>query len=308
MDEIGQEVFKRQTGSAPTFQSIDGVGPKTAEKVKGTIVEGEGRIQAPQDVSDLTDDTLAEKAGISKTRARKVIKGAGGNPDREPRRRSTGSVSAAGIKLPQGEFVTEVSDQDKAEAKFSTSRNRGIGRSQNAAIADKNKRAPVTTDFERWKSNKGELDFPGVDTPTDSPDVRPKDLKQEQRPNTTEPTEDKRAVERQSVNAAAPGQGILLESEAEASPEQSDVLGAFVSGAALDGGRDLSVSEGEAFFGVGAGSNRELGGLDNRDFTDSNERRGRDLEAETTPEQAFMQSDSSVADELNDLYADGGDR
>jgi hypothetical protein len=96
MDEIGQEVFKRQTGSAPTFQSIDGVGPKTAEKVKGTIVEGEGRIQAPQDVSDLTDDTLADKAGISKTRARKVIKGAGGNPDREPRS-TTGSVEAGNI-------------------------------------------------------------------------------------------------------------------------------------------------------------------------------------------------------------------
>jgi len=176
MNEIGQEVFKRQTGSAPTFQSIDGVGPKTAEKVKGTIIEGEGRIQAPPDVSDLTDDTLAEKAGISKSRARKVIKGAGGNPDREPRS-TTGSVSAAGIKLPQGEFVTEVSDQDKAEAKFSTSRNRGIGRSQNAAIADKSKRAPVTTDFERWKDNKGELDFPGVDTPSESPQFKQKDRK-----------------------------------------------------------------------------------------------------------------------------------
>jgi len=260
MNEIGQEVFKRQTGSAPTFQSIDGVGPKTAEKVKGTIVEGEGRIQAPQDVSDLTDDTLADKAGISKTRARKVIKGAGGNPDREPRRRSTGSVSAAGIKLPQGEFVTEVSDQDKAEAKFSTSRNRGIGRSQNAAIADKGKRAPVTTDYERWKSNKGELDFPGVDTPTDSPDVRPKDLRQDQRPNTTDPEADRQAVERASVDMSAPGNGaFLLEDQSAAGVDGSDIGEEFVSAAGES--RDVSLAPDEAFFGVGATSGRSIGGF-----------------------------------------------
>jgi hypothetical protein len=96
-------------------------------------------------------------------------------------------VSAAGIKMPQGEFVTEVSDQDKAEAKVSTSLNRGIGRSQEAAAADKGKRAPVTTDYERWKENKGELDFPGADTPTDDPKVKPKDLRQKQRPATTDP-------------------------------------------------------------------------------------------------------------------------
>jgi hypothetical protein len=184
--DIRNELFKRQTGSAPNFRAIDGVGAKTAEKVKGIIIEGEGRVQAPTDVQDLTDDELAKKAGISENRARKVIKGAGGNPDRKPRS-TTGSVSAAGIKMPQGEFVTEVSDQDKAEAKVSTSLNRGIGRSQEAAAADKGKRAPVTTDYERWKKNKGELDFPGADTPTDDPQVLPKDLRQKQRPATTDP-------------------------------------------------------------------------------------------------------------------------
>jgi len=186
--DIRNELFKQQTGSAPNFRAIDGVGPKTAEKVKGTIIDGQGRVQAPTDVQDLTDDELADKAGISKNRARKVIKGAGGNPDRKPRS-TTGSVSAAGIKMPQGEFVTEVSDQDKAEAKVSTSLNRGIGRSQEAAAADKGKRAPVTTDYERWKKNKGELDFPGADTPTDDPQVLPKDLRQKQRPATTDPPE-----------------------------------------------------------------------------------------------------------------------
>jgi len=186
--EIRNQQFQNATGTAPTFRSIDGVGEKTAQKVKGAFLDGgKGRIEAPSDVQDLTDEELAETTGITKNRARKVIKGAGGNPDRDETRSTTGSVSAAGIKMPHGEFVTEVTDHDKAETKFSTSRNRGIGRSQNAAIADKGKRAPVTTDFERWKNNKGELDFPGVDTPTDDPQVLPKDLRQEQRPDTTDP-------------------------------------------------------------------------------------------------------------------------
>lgn len=94
--DIRNKQFKQATGSAPNFRAIDGVGPKTAEKVKGTIIEGEGRVQAPTDVQDLTDDELADKAGISKTRARKVIKGAGGNPDRKPRGTS-GSVEAGNI-------------------------------------------------------------------------------------------------------------------------------------------------------------------------------------------------------------------
>lgn len=184
--EIRNKQFKQVTGSAPNFRAIDGVGPKTAEKVKDTFIEGQGRVQAPTDVQDLTDDELAKKAGISKNRARKVIKGAGGNPDRKPRS-TTGSVSAAGIRVPVGEFKPEIGDNDNAKARFETSLNRGIGRSQNAAIADKSKRAPVTTDFDRWKENKGELDFPGVDTPSDDPQVLPKDLRQEQRPATTDP-------------------------------------------------------------------------------------------------------------------------
>jgi hypothetical protein len=179
-DDLRQAVGERQ-GSAIRFTDIDGIGQKTAQSIKQS-----GRIRSPSDVSDKTADELAEQAGISESRARKAIKGAGGDPDRTPRS-NTGSVSAAGIKMPQGEFVTEVSDQDKAEAKVSTSLNRGIGRSQEAAAADKGKRAPVTTDYERWKKNKGELDFPGADTPTDDPQVLPKDLRQKQRPATTDP-------------------------------------------------------------------------------------------------------------------------
>jgi hypothetical protein len=291
-DDLRKEVGKRQ-GSAVKFTDIDGIGQKTEQKIKNTVIPGKGRVRGPSDVSGLTAQELAQEAGISESRAKKAIRGGGGNPGRKPRS-NTGTVSARGARFPVGEFKPDFADKDKAEARFSSSLNRGIGRSQNAAIADKNKRAPVTTDFERWKSNKGELDFPGVDTPTESPDVRPKDLKQEQRPNTTDPERDRRAVERAEVTVAETDTGLLLESEAEASATDSDVIGAFVSGRAES--RDVSVSRGEALRGERTGSIVSFAGPQfdaNRERPRETDRREREEEMGIVPEQAFMQSGDS---------------
>jgi len=249
-DDLRQAVGERQ-GSAIRFTDIDGIGQKTAQKIKQS-----GRIRSPSDVSDKTADELADEAGIAESRARKAIKGAGGDPDRTPRS-NTGSVSAAGIKMPQGEFVTEVSDQDKAEAKVSTSLNRGIGRSQEAAAADKGKRAPVTTDYERWKKNKGELDFPGADTPTDDPNVLPKDLRQRQQPATTDPEDRSDRRKRRANNMAAPGQGVLLDEVAEAGINSFDIADESVTAAAAD--RDVSLGPEEALYGDGAVGINRLG-------------------------------------------------
>ena len=89
--QIRNEQFKRATGSAPNFRAIDGVGAKTAEKVKDVF-----GIDAPSDAADKTADELASEAGISKNRARKVIRGGGGNPDIDESAQ-TGSVSAGNI-------------------------------------------------------------------------------------------------------------------------------------------------------------------------------------------------------------------
>lgn len=56
-------------------------------------------------------------------------------------------------------------------------------RTETERAADDARRAPVTTNYQRWQSNPGGLDFPGVDTPTASPDVLPKDLKQSKKPD-----------------------------------------------------------------------------------------------------------------------------
>ena len=192
-----------------------------------------------------------------------------------------------------GEFTPTRGAQDKAEGRFSSSLNRGRGRSQNAAIADKSKRAPVTTDFDRWKNNKGELDFPGVDTPTESPDVRPKDLRQEQRPDTTDPQQsaaarstvpDTPSTER-NTSAPLPFTTGLSERGAPLSPE-------------------------EAFEGVGSGgmasASREDVPVTDRFARYDADAREEARELDEIAAQGPQPREGSVAEELNDLYADDG--
>ena len=40
---------------------------------------------------------------------------------------------------------------------------------------DSRRRAPITTDADQYERRLGELDFPGIDTPSESPQVKPKD-------------------------------------------------------------------------------------------------------------------------------------
>jgi len=40
---------------------------------------------------------------------------------------------------------------------------------------DNQRRARVTEDFDQWRSDPDSFDFPGVDTPSDSPSSLPKD-------------------------------------------------------------------------------------------------------------------------------------
>lgn len=74
------------------FEDIDGIGPQTAKKIQS--VRG---VNAPTDVADYTPEDLAEEANISQKRARKAIKGGGGNPSFDERNKSSGTVSAGGL-------------------------------------------------------------------------------------------------------------------------------------------------------------------------------------------------------------------
>jgi len=161
-------------GKAYRFTDIDGIGPATADKI--TSIRG---VQNPEDVAEMSADELSDKAGISHSRATKAIKGGGGNPN-VSKQDNTGTVSAAGISKRQGDFWVEYTEMDKARARNDTQ-----SRSEEAVRTDDRKRAPVTTDYEKWKKNPGVWDFPGVDTPTNEPNLLPKDVKKGD-PNTAD--------------------------------------------------------------------------------------------------------------------------
>lgn len=154
-------------GNAMRFQDVSGIGSKTAKKIRQ--VRG---VNNPSDVADMSADELSDKAKISRLRASKAIKAGGGNPNISKRSKNTGSVSAAGIKTRQGDFMVGFGDLDTARA-----RNDARSRSKEAVRVDEQRRAPITTDVDTWKENPGEFDFPGVDTPTQEPKVLPKDHK-----------------------------------------------------------------------------------------------------------------------------------
>jgi len=236
-EDFRRQIAGEKAGAAIKFTDIDGIGPATAKKIKNA---GQTRrsIQAPRDVADMSADELSDKAGISRDRARKAISGGGGNPG-VSKRNTTGSVSAAGITYPVGEFRVEAGDQDKARA-----RNDTFSRSKEAIRQDDQKRAPITTDVERWKNNKSGLDFPGVDTPTQDPKVLPKDLKQKQQPRTTEPDAQSQAAQTRQEPQELPTRSMFA-------PEP---FGAELAN------RDVSLSPDEALNGTGAVATNALGG------------------------------------------------
>lgn len=167
-DDLTRQVAENAVGGAIRVRDLSGVGDKTAKSLRRK------GFRNVQDIKSATPSELQRVPGVGESTANQMIRDAGGNP-RDNRSSSTGSVSAAGIKSPVGDFKVGLGDQDKADARFSSSLNRGIGRSQEAAQADKGKRAPITTDIDEWKANKGELDFPGVDTPSEQPSVMEQD-------------------------------------------------------------------------------------------------------------------------------------
>jgi len=239
-DEIRNEQIKQQTGSYARFTDIKGIGPATAKKIKNA----DYNIQAPKDVADMSTDELADKAGISRDRATKAIKGGGGNPN-VSKRSNTGSVSAAGIKQRTGDFWVGFAAQDKARA-----RNDPRSRSEEAVRQDEKRRAPVTTDLEQWKENPGRWDFPGVDTPTQEPKALPKDYKAGGEFTTTDVDTDT------EVATGSDRSGFAAYPEAAAGGSMEDAFMAEMVG------RDVPASPGEVRDGAMVDSmiNNNIGG------------------------------------------------
>lgn len=125
---------------------------------------------------------------------------------------------------PVGDFLITEAAEERAEERFSE-------KSQRSQRQDRGRRAPVTTDYSKWESDTDHWDFPGVDTPTESPSVLPKDLQTASKPRT--------------VDADSPdGRSVIdpLSSEERAQEE-------FLAGVSE---RDVSLSPDEGLRGVGA--------------------------------------------------------
>lgn len=73
--------------------------------------------------------------------------------------------------------ITRIGDFQTDESMLEDAKELHEERPKKERVADEAKRAPITTSFLRYKRNPGELDFPGVDTPTDEPNLLPKDIK-----------------------------------------------------------------------------------------------------------------------------------
>lgn len=164
-DPVKRQVAENATGGAVRLRDISGVGDQTVRQLRSK------GFRNVQDVKSASIEELTRVPGIGDAKAKQIIRSAGGDP-RANKKSSSGSVSAAGIRVPKGDFKAEIGDFDSAEARHESDH----FRSENSRRMDERKRAPITTDKEKWQNNPGEFDFPGVDTPTSEPDVKKKDV------------------------------------------------------------------------------------------------------------------------------------
>jgi len=284
MDEdFRRQMAGQKAGAAIKLTDIDGIGPATAKKIKNTRTDEGRRVEGPKQVADMSADELADKAGISRDRAAKAITGGGGNPN-VSKSSSSGTTSVGNMGQPVGDFTVGIADLDKARA-----RNDARSRSPEAVRQDERRRAPITTDLERWKNNKSGLDFPGVDTPTQEPDLLPKDLKQSQQPNTTDfEARDEREQEMREqsyprkTESASGKENFILETGDERIPasERTGNVDPETEFSIFAQARDISLSPDEAFRGVGSGGIAEMGNNPNIPVEDRFARFDADAEQE----------------------------
>jgi len=112
-------------------------------------------------------EALEEEEGLELDEASSEARGSPSNPP------AFGRVESAlpfGGMLTVGEFEVSQSAQEEAREDYAE-------RSPEAKQVDSRRRAPVTTNPDLYEKRPGELDFPGIDTPTESPQVKQKDRK-----------------------------------------------------------------------------------------------------------------------------------
>jgi hypothetical protein len=248
-NEFRRQVAEQQIGGKTRLRDFDGVGETTLREMRSK------GFRDLDDVQSATTAELAEVDGIGQKKAKQIKQQA---PRDTATRRTSGSVSAAGIRSPVGDFKVGLGDKDSIDARHTTR-----ARGDNAVRTDNRRRAPITTEKEKWVDNPGRYDYPGVDTPTDDPRLRRIDLTQGDvdRDDLTKrgknfydeirSLQDKRQRQREA-DVSAPGNGTFLSDEqAAAALDDADINRELFQAQAT--AADVSLSPGEAFDGVGTG-------------------------------------------------------
>jgi hypothetical protein len=73
--------------------------------------------------------------------------------------------------------MTKIGDFAVVSPALALARDEQADRGALSRGVDAEERAPVTTNAQKWAENKSQFDFPGIDTPSENPDLLPKDLK-----------------------------------------------------------------------------------------------------------------------------------
>ncbi|MCQ4334595.1 helix-hairpin-helix domain-containing protein [Natronomonas sp. F2-12] len=257
-DNLRRQAAEQQIGGKTRLRDFEGVGDTTLREMRSK------GFRNLEDVQSATVNELAEVDGIGQTKAERIKEQA---PRDTSRSRTSGSVSAAGIRSPVGDFRVGLGDKDRVDARHTT-RTRG----DNAVRTDNRRRAPITTDEDKWKENPGRFDYPGVDTPTDDPQLKRMDIRRGdvERDDLTrrgknfldeiQSLKDKQE-RRQSADFSASGNDMFLSDEqAAAGLDDSDLGRELFQAQAVES--DVSLSPGEAFDGVGTGGRANRSGGD----------------------------------------------
>lgn len=143
---------------------IDGIGPKTQEKLRKRISTRGNRIFGDSvTVFDVESNQVKSRLELSTNQQTNLAAESSFSPSREARQkaREKGSQSRSRQQsdtIGRGDFRVGREELEEATEIFNSL-------SDEQQSEDKSSREPVTTNFGLWKENVDVLDFPSVDTP-----------------------------------------------------------------------------------------------------------------------------------------------
>jgi hypothetical protein len=170
VDQFGEalDIFSEEYQGETTFTGPDPT----------TIREGVFESEAPDDFQSILPSAVNQRSFLQFPREDKfeenVEEQAGTDDAIEPAKEAFVEFVDRDIGL--GPDMSVFGDFEVSPDNYEEAEEFQEDRSVEERQVDNRRRAPITTDVDRWKDNPGQFDFPGVDTPTETPDKEESDL------------------------------------------------------------------------------------------------------------------------------------